>query len=351
MDAVEEFFRKKHEVEVNKNLLVLLQDYKSDSSTVHIFVEADDDFQFYRHFIARIFIGFKVYPYRQKGKARVLEAYQAVDWTRFSKWRVMFFYDKDYDDLVEKTQPLADNIFRTVHYSIENYFVHESVIKIVVLEILQSENREFLQKVLELFRKAHHTFSDRMRLITSWILVYRKLEEHLVLDNFPLNKIFRVVSKDFEIIKFKQPRILNLIRKDPGIDGQLKSILTDIKLKLLMETDTEADPGKFNYKSALAFSRKVGVIGDTRSYIRGKFHLWFFLEFCQKTLKKLISDHNAVITEYNQKPENSIKVPKINPLFELTAENVFHILPPKLEVPEDLALFLNHNYSQRNGNN
>jgi hypothetical protein len=104
-----------------------LQQYKSTDNSIHIFHEGKDDPSFYSNYLERGRLKRqRVYYYLFNNKKGVYFHYEKINWLKFKKNRLLFFVDKDLDDILEIKYPHDQNIFVTKYYTIENYLISYS---------------------------------------------------------------------------------------------------------------------------------------------------------------------------------------------------------------------------------
>lgn len=188
---VKSFFAKKEAYIPKTSKIKLEQDYQKHEKTLHLFCENEDDYEFYRHSINHHFSEYKIHHYSQSGKANVIKAYKEIDWKKYSRQRVLFFIDKDYDDLIERgLKEEASNLFITKYYSIENYLVTEEILRIILNRIYQIHDEKILGYLTKKFSDAYSIFTQQLISITSCILIFRKQDLHMNLDGLKLDSFF-----------------------------------------------------------------------------------------------------------------------------------------------------------------
>ena len=103
--------------------LSIKQSYSfNDSDEVIIVVEGADDELFYRKPVKQLLGADSLVVARAGNKKQVYATYEAMDWTLYCRDRVLFFVDRDYDEIVcESSQAQASNLYVTDCYAIENY--------------------------------------------------------------------------------------------------------------------------------------------------------------------------------------------------------------------------------------
>lgn len=104
-------------------LMIVKQSYvPSFSCQSFAIVEGADDEIFYSGYIKTILGLEDLTVVRAGSKRSVLETYDKIDWNVFERERVLFFIDRDHDELiVDSPYPVAKNLYITDCYAIENY--------------------------------------------------------------------------------------------------------------------------------------------------------------------------------------------------------------------------------------
>lgn len=338
---LDEFFEKKENNTGNISYIQLLQEYVSNGETLHIFVEDEDDFQFYRHWIGRIYTKHLLFYYPQKGKQNVLDFYSRIDWNRFRKCRLLFFYDKDFDDFLNVQHVVDVNVFCTKHYSIENYLVTDEVLQILIEEVYGCKQQEIVEHLLDDAKEKYSTFIDALLVVTAWILVYRKKNADVDLDGLTFGNFFHIDKTNLVTKRYKCSNSYRAIIQDRNVPPSEKAVLRDKKLKTLLEERAEADPSSYDFRLALVNYRQLKVIKNKKAYVRGKYELWFLIEVFFQTARSFFKHYNERAKSYNKNNEDKKRTYSSN--MELNSSNIFHVIPAKMRVPEDIESFLNAN--------
>ena len=345
-----DFIKIKDREIVKTSLFKLLQEYKPNKKTLHIFVENQDDMDFYKNFIKSYYSNFQLYQYLQEGKDGVVGAYKNANWNKFNKNRVLFFRDKDYDDILEKEMIQDHNFFITEYYSIENYLINEVVFDLILRRIYKIQNEVLIRELIDKFNIAYLSFREGLISITSWILIYRRIGEHAVLDGLNLGDFF--FSHKLSLLKkrFLKKSMFDELQKERSTPHIVRNSIRFIKSKTILEKSTGADPVHWSYDDMIVNLRVLQKIENTKAYIRGKYDLWFFIHICLVNMRQIVTDLNAEITNHNSNNEH--KITRIQCSIEIHEGNIFMIIPPLLEyVPDDIARFLSLNINMLNGDN
>ncbi|WP_375577721.1 DUF4435 domain-containing protein [Marivirga tractuosa] len=347
MDFIDIFFQKRNDYQSRAGSLKLKQEYKKFSKTVHLFLESEDDFEFYRHFLNKFYSGYKYYPYAQKGKQNVIKAYKEMDWDSYSRYRILFLVDKDYDDLLNRDFIKASNFFKTKYYSIENYLVNEKILISILNRVYNIKDETLQQEALDSFKASYQIFVKHILIVTACILIYRMEEKHINLEKLKMEKMFYFNGTQIEKLKYLEPNLHQSTMQDPTLPSSKKGKFTNKKLLEYILQSTGADDELINYKKILTNLRKVNEISEPKKVVRGKFELWFFFSFIESLENTLIKDLNNEIDNFNRTVSSDMKKPKYSRKYEINHKNVFDLLSSKVETPTDVKNFLKKN--KRNG--
>lgn len=344
--SVEHLFDARERISDSKTHFEIKQHYSFNSKTLHIFVEALDDFEFYRKSIEFIYIEYQIKHYPKKGKENVLSSYDVLDWGTYDKSRILFFVDKDYENLLGKSSKKDRNVFVTKYYSIENYLSSTDVFKYTLEEIFKIKSDIIINELVLKFEECYKKFEEQLIVLTSIILIFRKSNEHMVLENLKMDDFFHIQELNFYDFKYRRPDIC-IKNKRSNLPGFKKNLLKDQK-KIDHIKKTEADITKIKYKNILLNIADLRKLNDSKNYIRGKFHLWFFSK-CHANIHSMASKINKQISTINMSLPEDEKHLKINTTISLNESNIFDILPMKIKGHNDVNLFLIHNKQQING--
>jgi hypothetical protein len=254
--------------------LKILQLYDFNKSNKHLIFEGFDDQSFYlSHFIASI----DDEKYISKGKRTSLGLYNLIDWKKYSKKRILFFIDRDYDRHFAIHIPTDVNIYESTFYSIENYVVTKELLERTIREIYHFNDSQEIPKILAKFDEALEKFQNLIDGVTVWVLLMRSKGVRPNLDQIDLGELFEV-SNGLQISSKYTKRL-----------GYLESAT---KSKTPHITLTE-------YREML---KLVQGACHYKEMLRGKFELWFFVEFLTQTKKyvknlgvgKIYTDINLV---------------------------------------------------------
>ncbi len=257
--------------------------------------EGHDDQSFYiNHFPANIeFDAFVTF-----GKANSIELYNSLDWTKYSKERIIFFIDRDYDRILGIPVPEDLNIYETTFYSIENYVVNENILRRAIRELFHFYDGDVINAICELFRDSLTDFTESIKPIVTWILFVRNKGLRPNLNNIDLSAFFGINS--------------SLILTKPNVD----------RIQLLNKF-TQVTTPPFTLSEYKRLRVQIEQIPEYKMYLRGKFELWFFLRFLNEVHIYL----NNVGHKKSQKTS-------------ITATNSLEVLGPRVPCPARLFEFI-----------
>jgi hypothetical protein len=280
-----------------------LTHYDPNSDRIFAFVEGDADEAFYRAQIQRYVPDQrKIYLYNCEGKKGVCDVYADVI-KRYPKCeRVLFFFDKDVDDIVSAPWPADPRIFVTECYSIENYVVSRESITRYFKDFVKIRRVDVdLDKVLAHFDEGLRTFHGLMLPVMAWIVVMKRAGSRVHLHDLDPGELFAVTDEG-TFRKEKRYAITYLLRVTQTSAGN--SIW-----KLLRTTCSEL--------------KRL----PAKAYVRGKFEAWWFIEFTRcilDGLKRVVEEANGSIRVHSQ----------------LNASTFIHLLAGGIQTPARLDAFL-----------
>lgn len=279
-----------------------LLSYDSNTDRVHAFVEGAPDLVFFRFFIERFTTPGSVRMYNCEGKANVYDAYQKIT-KRFPQCvRVMFFVDKDLDDITGQVWPNDPRVYVTDVYSIENYLCCKNVIERYIFEFVKLRRFSIdLGPMLEQFDEQLDKFRRAVTPVMGWILAVRRSGQRPVLANLDVGKF--VMVSDSGVRRRKGAGRLKYLASSTGIEPPV-SVLRQIRRGCEELRRLRPD-----------------------QYIRGKFEGWFLVQFIKRFVEALSSVAST--------SGGSVSV-----VSQLENTNYVQLLVRGLEVPASLKVFL-----------
>lgn len=281
-----------------------LQQYSKNDNSVHVFHEGKDDPSFYSNFIeSKLKRNRKVYYYQSKNKNSVYHYYSKVNWTAYSKKRILFCVDKDFADILKITYPTDSNIFVTEPYSIENYLVNKNIYSRSLRELIGLENDKKNSVLSKGFKAGLDTFYQASLLLSAYFIFHRKANNPLNLQSLTFGDVFEM-DDNFTVKRKKG--ILKILDQKTGVNSV------------------------FNYSDIKSIMIELGKINNPQKYVRGKYDLMYLVN-CINLAPKILNDQRV-------KGEKKYKC-----CVSLSYTNGIAILAPRLKEPKDLKRFLTDN--------
>jgi hypothetical protein len=238
-----------------------LTNYDPNSERVFAFVEGEADEVFYRAQIQKYVADQRqIFLYNCDGKKNVCNAYEDIITRYPACQRVLFFLDKDVDDIVGSQWPSDPRIFTTEFYSIENYIVNKETLQRYFKDFIKIRRVDIdLDAVLVNFDDGLKRFHRLMLPVMAWIVVAKRSGARITLHDLNPGEILGV-SGDATFRKSQCRAMAYLCR--------VCQTHQDVAFwKLIRRT-----------------SRELARL-PAKSYIRGKFEAWWFIEFGQRVLE------------------------------------------------------------------
>jgi hypothetical protein len=297
-----------------------LQQYKFEEDGVHIFLEGVDDQSFYTNYIETLLPEEQeIFYYICDGKDNVYQNYSDINWSKFNKSRTLFFTDKDFDDILNISRSIDDNIFVTKYYSIENYLVKDDVLVRFLKEVCSIRDIATIDEIVNTFKEQLNVFSELMISISAWLIYVREEGFDTNFNNIDISNLFEI-SNDFQIKKLVNSKY------GSAYDYLCKS--------------TSANH-PFDYTRILNIARNLSNLGEPKVYLRGKYELWFMFIFCKKVIEIIVPKLNKGIKQHNR--SNKTKITKCNIHIELKEQNILQITAPRVKIPKEVKEFISKN--------
>lgn len=280
-----------------------LTNYDPNSDRVFAFVEGEADESFYRAQIQKYVPDQRmIYVYNCDGKQNVCELYGELVKRYATCERVLFFLDKDVDDIVSAPWPADPRIFVTECYSIENYVVSRESATRYFKDFVKIRRVDVdLDAVLAHFDEELRNFHRLMLPIMAWIVIMKRAGCKVNLHDVKPSELLDVTD--------------NGTRRKP----RRCAIAYLIKV-------TQTTPGVATWRLLRSTGRELMRL-PPKSYTRGKFEAWWFVAFSQCILDGLMH----VVGEAN----GSIKIRS-----QLTASTFIQLLSGGIATPARLDAFL-----------
>jgi len=238
-----------------------LTNYDPNSERVFAFVEGEADEVFYRAQIQKYVADQgQIFIYNCDGKKNVCNAYEDIIARYPTCQRVLFFLDKDIDEILGVQWPSDPRIFTTEFYSIENYVVSKESLQRYFKDFVKIRRVDIdLDAALVNFDGGLKVFHRRMLPVMAWIVVAKRSGARIVLNDLNPGEML-AVSGDTTARKARCRAIAYLCRV------------------------CQANPNVAFWKLIRRTSHELARL-PAKSYVRGKFEAWWFVEFGQRALE------------------------------------------------------------------
>lgn len=284
-----------------------LAQYDPKQRRVHMFCEDHDDEVFYRRFLnAYVSPEYRLIPYPCGGKARVYEAFTQITQRLPNSRDVLFFVDKDLDDILGVPWPTDPRIFVTDVYSIENYFVTKDVLDRLYRDLIRLRGVNFaIQPVLDRFEKQLARFHSLALPLMAWIVTVRRKGLKPVLSDVNIGELFSLSEGCH--VRVKPCERVEYLTRVSGVVGTAGIS-----------------------RRVLATCRELKRIPSKR-VMRGKFEAWFFVRFW----KNLVDELRKLAKEAGGSLGVAVAVEQ---------SSFVAVLLPHLTIPRPLELFLGQHF-------
>jgi DNA-binding ferritin-like protein (Dps family) len=308
MDMLEEHKQaRKNKVQIR--LHEFKSTYRKTSRIIYAFCEGKDDITFFKSAIEGSLVDdWTVHLWEVGGVDKVIQLYGKFDWRRYDKSQIIFFIDRDLAEFTGVNLPNEKNVYITDNYSIENDVVNWNTCERILTEVLGFNNLSLVEKnkLKQLFNTELSKFTDQMVPIMSWIVKWIKSGQKACLDNISMNHLF----------------ILQC--------GSLKSVAKpkqcqDATEYIHKQCNLPIDPN-YDFTAGCA---EFCIDNRHKRFTRGKYLLWFFVEFCLSIHKDC--PQIKIIQTISTKPKN-----KVN----LSQSNAIILISSRFRVPSSLKDFL-----------
>ncbi|MEI7263769.1 DUF4435 domain-containing protein [Pectobacterium carotovorum] len=269
---------------------------------LHVYFEGKDDNLFYYRVIKRLVSdNVTLRSVICKNKKLVYDFHSELSGQSDSENKIIYFVDKDIDDLSNEEEEKFNDIHVSEIYSIENYIPSEEIISSYCIEGFSiSSESSFIPAILERYEKEEINFFESIRVLMGWAIFCRRNGNRPNFNNINFNDLFDVDSSLSLMKKMSDDELYDYFKNRSNVDFSLSDYdISGIHCEL-----NSLNP---------------------RVYVRGKFHLAFFCKFMNK-----IKDMAREGTGFKQ--NCSIDPP-----------NVMMWSGPRLTIPESVRTFINTN--------
>ena len=282
--------------------------FSKTKQVVYGFVEGKEDPSFYRGFIEhRLPDEWEVELWPAGNRDQVLRIHKGINWRRFPKKRVCFFIDRDLSDLIPERLPSDTNIYVTDKYSIENSIANSRTCRRILTEVFgfSDVSHDEMDQVCDQFETELETFFVAMIPTMTHILFWRRGDEKANLNNINLSKMFSIQSGALVVDK-------SAAEETVYIQESARSVFDPT-------IDISREQAEFEKVSAY------------RSFVRGKYVMWFLVEFCKSIHATAASFFAACV----RPPKRKVSI---------SVANAVTIIGNRARVPPSLRTFLSNTF-------
>jgi len=282
-------------------LNIFLSSFQPQGQAIAIFLEGRDDPSLIRVNVQQFAEqkALSVKSIMLGNKKEVLNAYDYLGKRFPNNPRIMFFVDKDHDDLLGETRGITTQqcLFVTQHYSIENYLVSETAMATILTDCwgLDSSS-DAIRIACQEFHKFQQDYRQVFLEWMAWLLAARRLGEKPNNNNIKLQIL--TVDINYQITLNWQPDIFAHLGRVCNVNIQPDPRTIDSTIREL-----EALP--------------------TKVWLRGKQELWCLIKFLNRL-------------------EEEVKTGKVKLKIrsQININNIVELLAPRLPCPSDLRDYL-----------
>lgn len=293
-----------------------IRDNPKLADSVHAFFEGQSDLSFYRNFLERfVSAPTTLRTYECGGKHGVYTTHNKIVQRSDLQAIVVCFVDRDFADLLGANYPVADNMYVTDHYSIENYLVSADMLGRIWDEMIHVEPEEIDLKPIQVkFETELARFHGFMLPVTAWIIYVQRNGQKIDENHINLAAFFSLAD-DLTLQCSHETDYMGMVGV---LDGHCKVV-----------TPAELLPGIDVVKAELSAL-------PPKRYVRGKFELWFFVQFVNKLtslLRQTLSGAGQPLS--------------VNVRLQFGQANALIVLGPRLPIPPSLETFLQRNIGEK----
>jgi hypothetical protein len=268
------------------------------------FVEGNEDKNFYNSKIRGV-INIMPTTVVCRNKANVLKMYDEIEKrVEYKTLKIGYFVDKDFDPKCEK-----NDVYETPCHSIENLFVQEETVKIMLEDIFRIDiYEEDFTTALNFFRSLLELFHQKILFLNVWLCC--QLENNSEL--YPQLRIDNTVEKSFEQIVL--PNMVGI--------SSFSEFETKEKIETLFSKAAPID-------NQIFFDKIEFFKQQDHSYaFRGKFEVEFLNSFLQR-LREVLNKSDGIIWKK-----------KYTPIIMIEKNKILYQLADKVIIPQCLREYI-----------
>lgn len=260
MDIKKEMDKKRNQKSTSLHFLKLKV---VSTDLTYCFVEGEEDITFYQDKLSKIDEQLKYEFIKSDGKEKILKLEDIVNNKLWSKYKIMLFVDKDYDNTYN-----YKNIFVTDVYSIENYFVTNNVLEKILKYSFYIDNQDVVNSIIKRYEELQIEYHKILLKINTFLKL-QQIKENTNRRNKKLH--------------------LNQIKIKDIVEIKLSGISLKKDLKKCMES--LHDYYEFNKEEFIQVSKSF----ETSRYpydFRGKYEIHFLENYLELIVNELKKDNN-----------------------------------------------------------
>jgi hypothetical protein len=281
-----------------------LLEYSPNRQIVFVIHEGREDPSFYRpHIRDRFPTGWEIRFVCCGTKKMVLKRSEEFADRYAIDPRVLFFVDKDHDDLfnVNEGRPYQWT-YTTSCYSIENILCKKEVVRAYLTDIAGAHDMDPLcAQIVERYDESRSKFHELGISMMAWIVCARRHGISLNLNNIDTGRLFRVTDQlTAELVQDVPAQYVYLATTTGGQKPNRSLAAEDIEVDM---------------------KHLQSLVSDT--WFRGKQDVWFLVKFLLKAVENMKNNGRSV-----------------NARITLAPNNALEILGPRTPIPICLSQFL-----------
>ena len=278
------------------------RDRRKTPNKLFLFYEGDEDSSYYNAHVRKVFgAEIALHPFVCNGRKKVLEVLKRITKKYGRPKDALFFIDADHGRYLGEVIPRNKKLYTSTFYSFENYLVSKCALEILFLDLLGlNQSVESIDDCISEYTEAYEKFCRTMTLYTALILDFKARGFEPIAQNLKCNELV----------------MLNLDTSTITKNFCLMQVCTKMKV----------DRSNYSLKEHVNWAKKLKQELPP-NYIRGKWELSFFREFCDQY-------QDLVIARTSQSESKRILRKK------LSYNNFIDYLASRLPTPPRLDVFL-----------
>ncbi|MEE0946982.1 MAG: DUF4435 domain-containing protein [Acutalibacteraceae bacterium] len=291
--------------QANVALLELKQKYNPGGKDVYAVVEGKDDIAYYTCIFARYPKFSNVTIVSANNRKNVVKAFELTDWSVYSDKRVFFFVDRDLSEITGENTPIADNVYVTDEYSIENSLFNEDLFFVTLKIFFGVDNleEEEIEVLSQLYHEARKQFESIFLPIMGWILYWRSTGFSCNLNNLNSGDFYKINQGVVELKKEFQHQ---------------EAVITEVHSQCGVA---------YSSRDISSYIQQICECGGLQKNIRGKYVRCFFVKLLHSTV-----DMITMLFPERKKPKAIVQI---------GYGNALQLLCGYMKTPQSLDVFLN----------